>query len=72
MCRAARLTFAARFRLFQFDGDSVGRLVGGILFGVRRRAGHSHIVRLRVGLIVQVHDDAIEDVLVRLPFSFGP
>jgi uncharacterized protein (TIGR03435 family) len=54
-------------RLFQLDGYSVGGLPRGILLCVRRRASHAHVVRLRTFLIVQVQNDAIQNVLVPLP-----
>jgi hypothetical protein len=47
-------------------------LVGGVLFGVGRGAGYANVVRLSGGLVVQIQDDAIQNVLVRLTFFMRP
>src|SRR6476619_1700161 len=50
--------------LFDLDGDSVGRLVGAVLFRVHRWSGHADIVGLCAGLIVEVEHDAVQEVLM--------
>ena len=52
--------------LFQLDSDSVGRLSGGVLLHMLRGTGETNIVRLGAWLIIQIDDDAIQDVLVHL------
>src|SRR5262245_33406556 len=57
--------------LLQLDGDSIGGPIGSVLLCVRRGTGRAHVVCLRAGLVVQVHDDAIQDVLVRRALLVG-
>src|SRR5262245_15667281 len=54
-----------RMPLFDLDRDSVSRLVRCVLFRVRRRPGDANIVGLRVRMIVEIQDDAIQQVLVQ-------
>lgn len=57
--------------LFQFDSDSIRRLIGRILLDVYARRADPHVVGLPVRLIVQIEDHAVEDMLVVLTRLMG-